>query len=243
MGIVNTIIRSRDDFGKPEDKSYWGTELVIELVPVEEVLNKKNATPSEKRLLAHELSGKEPIEQLIFLSNKKKELGDLTTLQVKEILDDMGFNVDVIMSDTHFCDFAAVMNINGFLVPGWETFMKILGRLWPKAEKMLLAKLSPGKERLHIRMYEMNDGKWAIGAHTDWNWMSINLFRVYRAHMTEGAGDYETGTMMMHELLKTFVKYVERNEPFTYEEIARITRWTYYQSLANKLKWAGKKKK
>lgn len=236
MGIINTIIRSRDDSLKPKTKSYWGYKLNIQLVNKEEITEKIKLLPSEKRLVLHELSGKEPVEQVILLSNSKKELGRLTTNQVKEILDDMGFNVDTILAGMHGADYNAVMNINGFLIPGWHWVARAISKLFYGSSKLWTTKLSPGKERLHVRMFEMNDGTWLIAAHTDVNWMDLNLAKVFKAHLTTGAGDFKTGTLMMYELLKKFAQYLNENQNFPYEEIVGVTRWAYYHSLAEKYK-------
>jgi hypothetical protein len=236
MGIVNTIRRSGNDLVKPKAKTYWGCDLEIELKDVKTITEKTTLTPAEKKITAYELSGIEPIEQVIILDNRNTIMGRLTTSQIKEILDDMGFNVDTILSGAHNCDFSAVMNINGFMIPGWEWIVKIGSRWLPELEKLLLTKLAPGRERLHVRIYELNDGKWLIAAHTDWNWMNLNPVRVFKAHVGSGAGNYKLGTVMMYELMKSFKKYMVRNQVFDYAEIARVCRWVYYQMLADSLK-------
>lgn len=98
MGLLNTIKRSQDDYDLPSKKSYWGYEIDVSLIDVERITQKVNHLPSEKRALLHELSGLEPVDKVLIIKNKKKNLGRLTTYQVKEILDDMGFNVDTIFS-------------------------------------------------------------------------------------------------------------------------------------------------
>lgn len=239
MGIVDTITRSKDDFVKPKKKSYWGYKISVELVSHKDISEKIKLLPSEKRAVAHELSGREPIEEVILLHNTKKTLGRLTTFQVKEILDDIGFNVDTILSGAHFSDFSAVMNINGFAIPGWVFFVRIFARLFPSAEKLLLLKLSPGRDRLHIRAFEMNDGTWMFTAHTDHNWMSLNLPKVFKSHIYSGgpvgSGDYITGTIMMNKLLKEFAVNVTENKIFKYEEVENIIKWGYAKSLKTKL--------
>lgn len=235
MGIIDTIVRSTDDLLKPKKKSYWGYKLDIDLVDVEKIQNKVRLLPAEERAVAHELSGKEPIEHVIVLSNSLQKLGRFTTLQIKELFDDMGFNVDTIVSELHHSDIAAVMNVNGFVIPGWEAFAQFVARIFPSWEKLLLTKLAPGRERLHIRLFEMNDGSWLIAAHTDWNWMSFNLLKVFHAHATVGAGDYEMGTRMLFELLHMFRKRLEANTVMTYQDIVGVTRGVYYQILADRV--------
>ncbi|MDP3093371.1 MAG: hypothetical protein Q8N16_01245 [bacterium] len=222
MGIINTIIRSRDDLIGPSQKSYWGYDLEISLVNTEEISQKDDLLPSEARTVAQELSGKEPVKRVIVLKNRNKELGRLTTSQLKEIFDDMGFNVDTIMSGTHLSDFNCVMNISGFIIPGWYYIAKFLSKIFRLSEKLLLTKLAPGIKRLHARIFEMNDGSWLITAHTDWNWMSLNFPRVFKAHLVTGTGDYEAGTEIMGKLLLSFAEYLKQGKIFPYSEIKRI---------------------
>ncbi|KKR30350.1 hypothetical protein A2715_00905 [Candidatus Woesebacteria bacterium RIFCSPHIGHO2_01_FULL_39_32] len=245
MGIANTIIRSRHDLVKPKNKSYWGCDLDIKLVDVDHFRTKKTVLPTEKRVLAHEISGKEPVERVIVLDNKKKSLGRLTTNQVKEILNDMGFNVDVIISEKYHADILAAMNIGGTAIPSWIKLARIVARILPSAEKLLLLKLSPGKDRLHIRLFENNDGSWIVVSHTDHNWMSLNLVQVYKSHLKggfsknaeeKGAGDYVTGTLMMSALLNKFNEKLQKNRIFTYKEIEKLVRSAYNQSVTYKLK-------
>ena len=235
MGIVNTIKRSRDDLVKPKKKNYWQYRMNIDLMDIQDIIKKKSL-PTVKRALRHELSGKEPIKQVIVLSNKRKKLGRFTTYQIREILDDIGFNVDAIMSGSHFSDLTAVMNINGFLIPGWSRLANFFAKHLHLSRKLLLTKLSPGRERLHIRLFENNDGAWIIAAHTDYNWINLNPFKIFSAHVYKGNGDYETGTLMMYELLRSFDWYIRKNKIFPPEEIERITRWAYYKTLAKRFK-------
>jgi hypothetical protein len=210
----------------------------VELVDARHVSEKVKLLPAEKRAMKHELSGKEPIEKIVVLRNSRKKLGRFTTHQVKEILNDIGFNVDAILSKSYFSDIEAVMNVNGFLIPGWSKFVRFTTKLFKLSEKMFLVKLAPGKERLHVRLFESNDGSWLITAHTDYNWMNLNLLKVFKSHARGGAGNYTTGTLMMYELIRRFGRYVEKNKVFPYSEIEKVTRWAYYQALADKFKSA-----
>ena len=236
MGIINTIISSGDDLNKPKNKSYWGYEPEIKLIQTNKIRFKKTITPSEKRTLKYELSGEESIRDLIILDNKKKSLGRFTTEQVKDMFDDMGFNVDVLLSAKRESDFSAVMNIGGYAIPMWVKAVRIISRFFPSREKMLLTKLAPGNDRLHVRVFENNDGTWLLIAHTDHNWMSLNLVTVLRSHVGSGAGDYITGTRMLYELFKKFINHLKTNKVFPSEDIIKVTNWAYYQSLADKLK-------
>jgi hypothetical protein len=241
MGIISSIIRSKDDLVKPKSKSYWNYRMGIELVSKPKLTNKRLLLPSDKKAMKHELSDAEPIEEAILLRNTNKKLGRFTTSQIKEILDDMGFNVDVMVSEDHFSDIDAVMNIGGSSIPGWVYFARIVSKYFPSKEKLLLSKLSAGKDRLHLRIFEENDGSWLIAAHTDHNWLSLNLKQVYESHLASkvegktGAGDYITGTLMMFNLLKEFSKHVDENKVFRQKEIDKIVRDSYNMSVIKKI--------
>jgi hypothetical protein len=235
MGIIDSIIRSKNDLVKPKSKSYWGYSLNIKLIDVKEFREKKSTLPSEERALEHELSETEPAEQVILIDNQKKSLGRLTTNQIKDILDDLGFNVDVLMSASHFSDFSAVMNIRGYSLPLWNYLANGIAKIFPQWEKLLLLKLAPGKERLHIRVFELNSGSWFVAAHTDYNWININPFEIHKAHIQIGTGNYHLGTLMMYTLLKRFAEFTETNKVMPVVEIKRITEWSYHQSSADKL--------
>ncbi len=239
MSVTSSIIDSKDDLVKPSKKSYWGYDLSVEIVDSNKISQKVRLLPSEERAVAHELSGKEPVEEVIILKNIKKSLGRLTTNQIKEILDDMGFNVDPTFSGKHFADFEAVMNIGGYSVPGWVKFARAVAKIFPSQEKDLLLKLAPGKDRLHLRVFEMNDGSWMIISHTDFNWINLNIPRIYKAHINSGgpvgSGDYITGTIMLFVLFKKFVEFLKRDKNLPYAEIEMLTRWAYNRSLSQKL--------
>ena len=233
--MIDTIIRSKDDKVKPNKRSYGGYKLKIDLVNVDTIKNKKRLYYAEKQAKKHELSGIEPIKDVIVLNNNKKDLGRFTTAQIKEMFDDMGFNVDTIVSGAHFSDIEAVMNIGGYSIPGWVKFARILTKYFPSRDKLLLTKLAPGKDRLHIRIFENNDGSWIIAAHTDHNWLSLNFRQVKKSHMGYGAGDYVSGTRIMYELLKEFAKCMDENRVLTVDKIEKITKKAYYKTLADKL--------
>lgn len=234
MGILSSIVGSKDDLVKPNKKSYWGLIFDVSLVDAEYYRNKKYLSSTEKRMLRFDLSDKEPIEEVIVLNNPKKDLGRFTTEQIKEILDDMGFNVDPMFGGNHFADIIAVMNIGGFSVPGWVRIARLIAKLLPSREKMLVTKLAPGKDRLHIIAYEANNGSWIFACHTDFNWLSLNLPRVYKAHVGHGAGDYITGTLMFYSLLKEFGKCVNNNKILSLNKTQWLIMDAYNRSLVKK---------
>ena len=238
MTIASSITHLQD---KPSKKSYWGCKLDVSLESVEQIREKPHPYPTEKRALLHEFSEKEPIKDFVVLSNLTKSNGRLTTFQVKEMFNDMGFNVDPSFSGKHHADFEAVMNVGGYSIPGWVKFARAISYYLPTYEKILLRKLSPGNDRLHLRFFESNDGTWLIAGHTDYNWLSLNLPRVYRAHINSGmgvgSGDYITGTIMLYLLLKEFSKKIELDQILTERDIQHVLHKAYKQSVINKFKF------
>jgi hypothetical protein len=235
MGIISSFQSSKNDLDTPIHKTYWGFDFDVSRIDVNHIRTKTNHNPTEKRMLGFDLDEEESIEQIVVLNNRKKELGRFTTEQVKEILSDIGCNVNPLFVGKHLADIEAVMNVGGYSIPGWVKFARIVTKFFPSREKLLLTKLSPGKDRLHIIAYESNDGSWKFAAHTDFNWLSLNLPRIYSAHVGHGAGDYVTGTLILYELLSAFGKKVKANKILTVSEIHKIIRSAYDKSLMRKL--------
>lgn len=236
MGVINTVKNSQNDLDKPKNKSYWGFGFDVGLVPASYYRNKANPSPTEKRMLGFDLSEDEHIEQVVVLKNSKTSLGRFTTEQIEEILNDMGFNVTPTFGGKHMADIETVMNINGYSIPGWVKIARTISKFMPSREKMLLTKLSPGKDRLHVVVYEENNGSWIFASHTDFNWLNLNLPKIYKAHVGHGVGDYITGTLMFKNLLKTFGKKVAENKLLSVDEIYKIIKSSYKNSLVDKLR-------
>lgn len=238
MTIISSV---RDLHTSLSKKSYWGCRLKISLESVDQIRNKKNLYPTEKRAMLHEFSEKEPIKDFVVLDNMSKHIGRLTTYQIKEMFNDMGFNVDPTFSGKHHADFEAVMNVNGYSIPGWVKVVRIVSWFLPSYEKLLLRKISPGNDRLHLRFFESNDGSWLIAGHTDYNWLSLNLPRVFKAHFnfgkSVGAGDYVTGTVMLYLLLREFSRKIENKQKFLEKDIQKTLKKAYKQSVINKFRF------
>lgn len=234
MGVINSIKKSESDMMRPKTKTYWGFGFDVTTIPASYYRNKTNPSPTEKRMLGFDLSDKEHIEKVVVLKNSKTTLGRFTTEQVEEILNDMGFNVTPTFGGKHMADIEAVMNVNGYSIPGWVKIARTISKYMPSREKLLLTKLSPGNDRLHVIAYEENDGSWVFASHTDFNWLNLNLPKIYKAHVGHGAGDYITGTLMFERLLKAFGKYAHENKVMTVNEIYKIIQGAYNQSLVEK---------
>ena len=191
---------------------------------------------AEENLKKHELSGKEPIKKVLVLQGN-----GLDKTHVKKMLSEMGFNVRIVVGNRHHADLVAIMVINGFWIPGWEFLIKFVAWLsFSGLKKIFLAKFTPGKERLHLRLFlSIDKKKWVITAHTDWNWITLNLLKPIRSHLMKGMGDYQTGTLMAHRLFKLFFQRQANNKGVTYDEIVKVTRWAYYESMVERLGYAG----
>ena len=235
MSVITTIFKAFNDTAKPSEKCYAGANLKFRLVNAGNLRNRSGAFyPTEKRLLQTELSGIEPIRQYFVIRNDGKN-GILTREQVREIFMDLGFHIDPIMSKPHGSDFAGVMNINGYIIPGWHWICKKIFRISTKLEKLFLLKLAPGKERLHIRASHNNDGTWIVTAHTEINWFHFNLFKAVRAHATVGAGDYVTGTAILKMILTKYIDNLRMDKPISFSEIEKITRHVHYESFKKRV--------
>ena len=222
MSIVSSFVKSFDDTTSFSLKSYAGCELEINLVEPEEFLEKNGQLNTGKRLKVHELSGKEHVEQVILLKNVSKDLGDLTTWQIKDILDDLGFNIGVLVSHSFSSDFTAAMGLGKFSIPFWGLIPKLFGVFTSRFQKLLFLKLAPGKKRLHLRAFEMHDGSWVIVAHIEMNLFSVNIPRIIWKHVRYGHGDYINGTKLMFELLSEFNRCLENHRVVRFENIKEI---------------------
>lgn len=222
MSVLKSILRSFDDTTSFSTKSYAGCGLEISLVDPEEFLEKNGKLNTGKRLRINELSGKEKLEKIIIIKNSKKELGDLTTWQVKDILDDLGFNVGVTVGEKRSSDITAAMGLGGFSIPFWGLIPKIFGVFTSRFQKLLYLKLVPSKRRLHLRIFEMHDGSWVIASHIDYNWINFNIPKVLLNHFKSGRGDYQNGTKLMHDLLLKFKDSLESHRVIHFESIEKI---------------------
>lgn len=222
MSIFSSFVRSLDDTTSFSLKSYAGCELGVALVNSREFLEKNGLLNTGKRLKKHELSGKEKVEKIIVIKNLNGEFGDLTAWQVKDILDDLGFNIGVLVSHSFSSDFTAAMGLGKFSIPFWGLIPRVFGVFTSRFQKLLFLKLSPGKKRLHLRVFEMHDGSWAIVAHMEMNLFSLNLPKVFWKHVTFGHGDYDNGTKLMFELLSEFKRCLENHRVIKFENIKEI---------------------
>lgn len=146
-------------------------------------------------LFNKELSGKESVFNVFLLT-------DTTKQDIYDFLKMASFRINPFMSWGMKSDFDAVLNIHGFAIPGWLYMSKILPK---KLQSIFISKLSPGKERLHLRFYNVKNNEWLITAHTDKGLFTINFFRSYSNHVKSGAGNYKSGTALLTKLLDIYI--------------------------------------
>lgn len=105
MGIITSIIRSKDDLGNFEEKVYKDCKISFDVVEIEELLKNRDLFSTIERLKKNELAGIERISSVIVLSSTSNER-IITVFELKQMLDDMGFNVDPLFSEERGDDFS-----------------------------------------------------------------------------------------------------------------------------------------
>jgi len=171
MSIKSSIERSLDDNLKPSQKSYSRCKLDFKLIDVNLYRNKKDRSEAEERLVGGELTI-ETIKELILIRNVMSK--EINLWQIRDILNDIGFNTDADLVETYSADLNAVYNFGGYIIPYYKQFVEMICKKGSKFRKLLLYKLAPGKSRLHIRLFDIRMGQWLISAHIDHvNWMNF----------------------------------------------------------------------
>lgn len=191
----------------PSREERFKADVIIEEIKLKSVKSfckNNNGLNAYEKMSFFELKH-EPIEKIISISRKDCE--ELTETDIKKILEDLGYNINVLLSKKDSCDFDAAVNINGYSIPGWKKFIVFLRKLNTNIAVFLGKRFAPGRSRLHLRFYKGNKNWYAI-AHIDFNWMSLDLRKINKAHNKSGQGDYKTGNRCFAECLK---KYFEKN--------------------------------
>jgi hypothetical protein len=183
-------------------------QLLIDLKPAPERLNlrivieeikkevcksyceKNGDNDAYQKMSFHELAI-EPVEKVLII--KEKDGKKIEKKALNKILVDLGYNVNVLFSKNYGCDYDAAISINGYSIPGWSYFVKILRKINSNAAVFAGKRFAPGNSRLHIRIYEGNKSMYII-AHIDkYNWTSFNLAGIKESHLGSGNGNYKEG--------------------------------------------------
>lgn len=213
MSIRSSIDRSKDDLNDFEKKSYANIKLGIEILNLDEFVvssihDTHTRIKSREYIVDHAKTG-------IRIFNRLPDTV-ITVNQIRDIFDDMGFNVDVSFSEVHNSDIMLVYNIGGYLVPFYKEITDWISKWRPRLKLLLQTKLSHGKKRLHGRLYHYFDGSWILLTHVDAaNWMNmINPAEMIRSHLVKGTGDYVMGTKIMIEAFNKMAILFEDRKPF-----------------------------
>lgn len=154
-----------------------------------------------EKMAEHELPD-EPVEKIVVINQQNGE--KIKKKYFNKILSDLGYNIYVLFSKNHSCDYEAAININGYSIPGWNSFVKFLRKFNSNFAMFLGKRFAPGRSRLHIRIFE-GKNTWYVTAHIDeFNWINFNLSGVKKSHVDSGQGDYKNGTKYFFESLKYY---------------------------------------
>lgn len=166
---------------------------------------KNGGLDAYKKIASYELIN-DPVERIISISRKDGK--ELTEIDVKKILKDLGYNINILLSKKDECSFDAAININGYSVPGWKKVVSFVRKFDIRIAVFLGKRFAPGRSRLHLRFYK-GDKNWYAIAHIDFNWINWDLIQIHKSHNNSGKGDYKTGNKCFIECLR---RYFEKNE-------------------------------
>jgi len=199
MSIRSSFIRSKDDFEPFETKSYSSIDFAYEGVQLDDFL-KVLEDDTKQRIFDREYSIDHAKQAIRIFDNGGKAI---TVNQLRDIFDDVGFNVDVSFTDIHNSDILMAYNIGGYVLPFYRYLGEFLSRVFPKYRLLFLYKLSPGKKRLHCRFYHLSDSSWLMTSHVDHaNWMRIGTPKlIIDTHLKKAGGDYEQGSSIMNTVI------------------------------------------
>jgi hypothetical protein len=181
---------------------------------IEKFCNDEGDLAAYEKMAKHELVN-EPAETVIVISQKNKE--KISKKQIVKVLQDLGYNVNVLMGKNHGSDFDAAVNINGYSIPGWKHLINFFELFNSNLSIFFGKRFAPGRSRLHIRVYE-GVKSWYVIAHVDkYNWISFNFRAVKKSHVGSGAGDYKNGTKGFLDSLEYYFSeswhYLGKNSP------------------------------
>lgn len=178
----------------------------VVLIPKQDILRyctKYQDQRVYRKMAQHELRD-EPVEKIVTIYHPKRK--KIKKKHFNRILSDLGYNVNVIFSKNHGCDYEAAINVNGYVIPGWHLLIKLLRKLNSNLAVFWGKRFAPGRSRLHIRIFE---GKyvWYVIAHIDeFNWINVNVSKVKKSHAGSGQGDYKNGTKLFVQSLEYYFK-------------------------------------
>lgn len=198
-----------------EKKSYKDLSLGLEILDAKKFL--KNPTTSDLKERIYKIEYTVDKVKTIFRLYNRKESQVINVFELRDFFFDVGFNVDVLMTEIFNSDVTMVYNLGGYVLPFWEKFISIILKKKPAYKKMFITALSPGKQRLHCRIYHGWDGAWYITSHIDHaNWLNIlDISGIFKSHLVRGTGDFELGTKLMKVVLEKAIElHKDKKNPF-----------------------------
>ncbi len=215
MSIKSSIERVKNRDIPFEKKSYHNLKPAYEILNAKEFLRNPDSSDLKERIFKMEYSIDKVSEILRFFNREKARV--INVFELRDFFSDVGFNVDVTMSETFNADIMMVYNIGGYVIPFWDKLISKIFKESRNVKRMLISALSPGKKRLHCRIYHGSDGAWYITCHVDnANWLNIlNPVGIFVSHGVRGTGDYNLGTEIMKTVLsKALALYQEQKSLF-----------------------------
>jgi len=199
----------RDIKPSPERLNLDVTVQAISKNDIRDYCTTESDNVTYEKMMEHELT-EEPAEYIITLKQQNED--KIERKYIDKILQDLGYNPNILFSKNHGCDFEAATNVNGYTIPGWKYFIKLLRKLNTNLAVFFGKRFAPGHSRLHLRFFE---GKrtWYVIAHVDeYNWTTWNIPGIIKSHVGSGAGDYKNGTQallasLLHYFNKSYSDY------------------------------------
>ncbi len=210
MSVGSSFRRSWNDTLIFSEQSYCEIkDFNFKKIDLKKLSKMKHPSHAIKRMLKNEYK-----KQYSKYAYKIYAQKPITVDQIKDIYNDIGFNVDAIFSEHHHEDFAIIANLGSMAIPFWRPLLRFIFRKNSSRAKMFLYQLAPGHIRLHSRLFNNNDGSWYIVTHIDGiNWFNLNHpIAIIKSHFRTAAGDYKTGNKIMGEILRRVRKsFKEKN--------------------------------
>ena len=206
MSIKTSFERLKDKRVPFNKKSYHDLKIGYEILNAKEFLKNPKSSDLKERIYTVEYS-EDKVGEIIKIFNKEKGKV-INVFELKDFFFDIGFNIDVTMSEVFRSDVTMVYNIGGYVIPFWDRLISRILKDKRETRRMFISALSPGKKRLHCRIYHGSDGAWYMTSHIDHaNWLNIlNPTQIFVSHMMRGTGDYVLGTGIMKVVISKAIE-------------------------------------
>ncbi|KKR06105.1 MAG: hypothetical protein UT34_C0001G0145 [candidate division WS6 bacterium GW2011_GWF2_39_15] len=126
----------------------------------------------------------------------------ITTSIIRDLFHNIGFNTDTVFGEPHNADVTCTANIGGYIFPFWRSFIYLINKSSP-TRILLTQRLGPGRKRLHVRLFNSDDGSWIVITHVDHsNWFNfLDPIQSVKSHFVKATGDYELGNKMLESII------------------------------------------